>query len=245
MNHNHIVNFDDVTFSYNKELALKGVSFSLKKGDYFAILGPNGSGKTTLLKIMLGIIFPNKGSIFLQGKKTREVKNFSFIGYVPQHVSQTKFQFPVSVREVVFSGRTPKSKIFSRFKKEDKLAVDKAMEVTGIKNYQEKKMDELSGGQKQKVFIARALAGEPLILVLDEPFAGVDSSSKADFYNLLQKLNRELKVTILLTSHDIDEVSKEAKNILFLNQSVIYCGPSESFDKKLVERFIHRHIIHD
>jgi len=239
------INFENVTFSYKKEPVLKKVNFFIEKGDYFAILGPNGSGKTTLLKIMLGVLLPDKGKVFLKGVSTKKIKDFSFIGYVPQHAAQAKFQFPVSAKEIVVSGRISRLNLFAGLTEKDKAAVDKAIRITGIESYQEKKMDELSGGQRQKVFIARALAGEPSILALDEPFSGVDAPSKTDFYNLLQKFNQELKVTVFLTSHDIDEVLKEAKNILFLNQSVVYQGPSKGFDRTTVQEFVHRHIVHD
>jgi zinc transport system ATP-binding protein len=241
---NSLIEFKKVDFSYNKTPVLEGVSFSLEKGGYLGILGPNGSGKTTLLKLLLGDLPLKTGSIFLNGKNIKEIKNFSFVGYVPQQVWGADFRFPVSAEEMVFAGRIARMRLFSFFNQDDKTAIEKALEITGVKEYRKKRIDELSGGERQKVFIARALALEPDLLLLDEPFVGVDEVSQKNFYAFLRGLNENLKMTIVLVSHDVDETVQETKNILFLNKSVKYFGPSEDFNKALIKEIIHRHVEH-
>jgi len=215
----NIIEVKDVSFSYGNGQVLKGISFQVHKGDYLGIVGPNGSGKTTLIKIILGLLKPQQGS----------VKVFtSRIGYVPQKATNFDENFPVTVREVVAMGRYSKKGLFKRLSSKDKKIIHKVIEETGILEFADRLIGELSGGQQQKVFIARALATEPEVIFLDEPVTGIDEKSQDDFYNLLRKLNQEKKLTLVLISHDIEKVLEESMHIACIDHTLTcHSSPQE------------------
>lgn len=227
-----IIDIRDLSFNYDEHSILENVSFVVNKGDYLGLIGPNGSGKTTLLKLLLGILKPQKGTISVFGQSPDKLKDRYKIGYVPQRITQADIQFPATVEEIVFSGRTAKAGLFRSFSKKDHAQVNKALELVGISDYRNRLIGELSGGQRQRVFIARALAGEPTVLILDEPTVGVDLASQEAFYTLLCELNTKHKLTIVLVSHDIDVVAQEVKTVLFLNRSVIAYGSPKDLLKE-------------
>jgi zinc transport system ATP-binding protein len=218
---NTAIELQEVSFSYENNVVLNQLSFSIPEGDYVAVIGPNGAGKTTLLKIILQLIRQTSGNIRIFGKDSDLFKNQGIIGYVPQRSSQSEFNFPATVEEIVTSGRTPRIGVFRDANEHDKEAIRKAMVMTEIDAYKDRLIANLSGGQRQRVFIARALANEPRILILDEPLTGLDSASEAKFYELLSKLNTNLGITILIVSHDIDAISQKAKTILCLNHDLV------------------------
>lgn len=223
----------DVSFSYNGVPILNHISFSVRAGEYLGIFGPNGGGKTTLLKIILGLLKPTSGEVIIFGKNLEAFKEHFLIGYVPQHMGRTDYNFPATVEEVVKSGRTAKIGLFKRFNKEDRHAVQQAMEIADVVNYKNQLISKLSGGERQRVFIARALAGNPKILILDEPTVGVDTPSQEKFYTFLQDLNHKWGLTIIIVSHDIDIVADEVKCILCLNRGLVCHGsPPKDFLKE-------------
>ncbi|MDP2640970.1 MAG: metal ABC transporter ATP-binding protein [Candidatus Yanofskybacteria bacterium] len=232
-----LLELQNVGFWYNGRQVLKGVSFQVQEGDYLGILGPNGSGKTTLLKIMLGILSPQEGSVRARGKEVLAGGDFSVFGYVPQHASHAEFRFPVTVRELVSSGRVPQLPLFGRFKDADRKMVEQSMRTVGILELQNRRVDDLSGGERQKAFIARALAGNPKILILDEPLTGVDTASQELFYDFLRDLNEVFRITIILVSHDVDVLAQQVKSILCLRHELLYYGSSSDLTKEeLVEK---------
>ncbi len=230
-NRDVIIDIRDVNFSYKKDKVLEDITFSVKKGDYLGIIGPNGGGKTTLLKIILGLIKPDSGIITIFGCRIEKFKERYRIGYVPQRSFEREYTFPVTAEEVVRSGRAARMGILKRFREEDKRAVELAIEVSGVSQYRSKVISELSGGQKQMVFIARALSGEPDVLILDEPSVGIDIASEEKFYSFLSYLNKRLDITIILVSHDIGVVANEVNKILCLNRRLICHGEPEDFIK--------------
>lgn len=224
-NTNNIIELKDVSFGYNGEAALEHVSFSVKDGEYIGIIGPNGGGKTTLLKIILGLLRPTSGEVSVNAEKTQ-------IGYVPQRASQYHSRFPATVEEIVKSGRTARLGFFGRFGKKDAEAVNRALEITGISLLRRRLIGNLSGGEVQKVFLARAFAGEPKILILDEPEVGIDIAGQEEFYMFLDSLNQERGLTILFVSHDIELISHSVKSVLCLNRRLLCYGSPREFIKE-------------
>ncbi len=205
---NNIIEVDNVSFLYNNENVLENINFQVHKGDYLGIVGPNGAGKTTLIKIMLGLLSPASGSVKIFTDK---------IGYVPQKAISFDENFPATAKEVVAMGN---------FK--NKKAVEDAIEKVGMSEFKNKLIGELSGGQQQRIFIARALAAEPQVIFLDEPTTGVDQESQDEFYNLLKKLNQQMGLTLVLVSHDIEKVLKEAMHIACIDRTLVcHSSPKE------------------
>lgn len=218
-----------VSMHFGGQTVLDAVSFAIPEGAYVGIVGPNGGGKTTMLRIILGLQKASTGTVAIFGKDPIRARRGGTIGYVPQRVSSTEFSFPATVEEIVKSGRTPSLGIGRRFKKVDMAAVEQAMETVGITHLRHRIIGTLSGGERQKAFIARSLAAEPRILILDEPTTGVDSASQGQFYTLLKRLNKELHLTILFVSHDVQVIANEAGFVLALNQKLLCHCSSHDF----------------
>jgi zinc transport system ATP-binding protein len=228
-----LIELKDVNFYYGSNQVLENVSFSINAGDYVGVIGPNGGGKTTLLSIMLGLLKPSSGQVMVFGKKINNLKTErARIGYVPQRLSQLDANFPGTVYEVVSSGRTPLNGLFHKFSKTDKEAVEKAMEISEVGQFKNKLIGSLSGGERQRVMIARSLAGDPKIIILDEPTTGVDIAAQEQFYHFLAKLNHKHGLTIVFVSHDIDIVANEVHSLLLLNKKVICYGPAKDLIHK-------------
>lgn len=218
----------EVSFSYNGNPILQDISFDVQEGEYLGIIGPNGGGKTTLFKVILGLLKPQAGEVRIFGEPLESFKSRHLIGYVPQR-SISDYYFPATVEEVVRSGRTARLGLFKRISKEDARAIERVMEVTDVGRLRDRLIGQISGGERQRVFIARALASEPKILILDEPDVGVDVTAQEKFYSFLEDLNSDPGITILLISHDIDVVAHQAKTILCLNRRLVCHGPPRDF----------------
>ncbi len=226
----NIISLNDISFSYGNGEVIKEVSLKVDKGDYVGIIGPNGGGKSTLLKLMLGLLTPEKGRVELFGHNIKEFKDWYRIGYVPQK-TYFDLNFPVTVYEVVAMGRYGKIGLFRFPKKDDKQKVMQALKYVGMEEFKNRQISELSGGQQQRVFIARALACEPEVIFLDEPTVGVDVKTQKEFYNLLRKLNKELNLTLILSSHELDVVAHETNKLGYVNRTLEYFGNPEEFIK--------------
>lgn len=220
-----------VDFKYNKHLILNDVSFNIKCGEYVGIIGPNGGGKTTLIKIILGLLKPLRGEVKIFGYDLNQFKERFLIGYVPQKITQEAY-FPATVEEIVKSGIIAKIGPLKKFTAKDNEAARKAMEATDIGKYKNELLSHLSGGEKQRVFIARALAGEPKILILDEPVAGVDAPSQEQFYQFLNSLRKESALTIIYVSHDLNFIAQQVESVLCLNRKLICNCPPKEFIKE-------------
>jgi zinc transport system ATP-binding protein len=216
----------NVSVYYDNFCAIKSVNLNVEEKDFLAIIGPNGGGKSTLLKAILGLVPINQGEI--------ERKNQKPIGYVPQY-SNFDRKFPITAEEVILSGVLNKRiKILRKYSKDE---INKAKELIkrfSLNESSSKKVGDLSGGQIQKVLIARALMGEPSVLILDEPTASLDVNAKDDIYNLLAELNK--KITIIIVSHDLLAISPFIKNIACLNKTLHYHGSEEGVEKNVLEK---------
>ncbi|MDR0408283.1 MAG: ABC transporter ATP-binding protein [Campylobacteraceae bacterium] len=220
----------DLSFAYDKENILENINFEYNKGDFLALVGPNGGGKSTLLKLILGLLKPTKGTIELS------TQNF---GYVPQN-TMPNGEFPISVLDVTLMGRL-KDNAFGFYRKEDKRKAFEALEKVDMQKWAHKKIGELSIGQRQKVFIARALACEAELLILDEPTASVDMQGQVQIYNILKSLNKDKG--IIVVSHDMDVILGYATKIAYLSRTLFMHEPSaltkEAFFEKLQSNSVH------
>lgn len=198
-------------FSYNKEEILKGVSFGLNEGDFLTIQGENGSGKSTLIKLLLKNLKKKSGSIKLFGEDIEDFKDYTKIGYVPQVNDSSRVAFPITSKEYVVLNLYSKFNIFNRPNKKCFEKVRDIFETLNIENLMNEPFNKLSGGQAQKIMIARAMVNDPKVLILDEPTVGVDEVSKRDFLKLLSHLNDKHNITILMISHEMDVVRDYSK----------------------------------
>lgn len=239
-----IIELKDVSVAYGDNSILEHISFVIEKGDYVGVVGPNGGGKSTLLKIIVGLQTPQSGTVLINGASISSFRKKYEIGYVPQRIVSDSASFPATVYEVVESGRIPQLSLFGRLTPKDKIAVKEALRVARITDLENKLMSELSGGQRQRVYVARALASESKVLILDEPFVGVDIATQTEFYAFLKELNNN-GLTILFVSHDIDVITEEAKSILCLNRGLLCFGPSGLLEEKeVIEGLYGKRITH-
>jgi zinc transport system ATP-binding protein len=222
MNELEVVRLQNIWVSYGGVPALEDVTLSILQHDFLGIIGPNGGGKSTLLKVLLGLVKPDSGSVFVFGKVPEQAR--SRIGYVSQRPFFDQ-DFPVSVRDVALMGRYGKAGLLRRYSRKDKEAVEKALVRVGMQDYRDKQIGRLSGGQQQRVFVARALVSAPELLLLDEPTASIDPTMQTEFYELLAELKRDL--TIIMVSHDIGAISIYVDKIACLNRQLYYHGSKE------------------
>lgn len=225
-----LIECDGVTFGYSRQPVVEDVTLSVEAGEFLGLLGPNGSGKSTLLKLLLGRHEPDSGTVTLFGEPAHRFADGSRLGYVPQDTARPAM--PVTVRETVATGRTPHAG-FRRLRGQDRRAIDDAMARVGIENLASRRLGRLSGGQRQRAFIARALAAEADLLALDEPTVGVDSGSRAAFYDLLGSLNDE-GLTVLLVEHDIGAVTAHASRVACLDGGLHFHGDVATFESEVL-----------
>jgi zinc transport system ATP-binding protein len=224
----------DLTAGYDGTIALEDVSMTVEEGDFFAITGPNGGGKTTLLKAMMGLIKPIRGSIRVMGEPPSE--GWKHIGYVPQFAEYDR-AYPISVEEVVLMGRRSRRGMHPFYSPDDRRAAEKAMKALELLELRERKISDLSGGQRQWVYLARAIVSRPKILLLDEPTASVDKKMQRNFYDLLVELNKE--VTIIMVTHDIGVVSSYVKKVACLNRFV-FAHEESALTREMLEKSYRR-----
>lgn len=218
----------DVTVFRNELLVLDSVSLTVNRGEFTAIVGPNGSGKTTLVRAILGLIEPDRGSIRVFGRPVYALgERRSKIGYVPQ-IFDIDMTFPITVFETVLMGTYGRIGVGRRPRESDRAAAMAALEKVGVADLAGRPIARLSSGQRQRVFIARALANDPDLLVLDEPTTGVDVTTTGSLYSLLRRLKGD-GVTIVLVSHDIGVVADYIDTVACLNTALVaHCRPDEA-----------------
>src|SRR5699024_775692 len=215
-----IIRLENINFSYDSKVVLKNVNLDIKRGTFMGLVGPNGGGKTTIIKILLGLIEPDSGQVFINNQPIDKFKDWNKIGFVSQKANTFNKGFPATVFEVVSMGLTAKLGYLKFFNKKAKQQVLHAIDQVGMSEYAYRNIGDLSGGQQQRVFIARALVSEPDILILDEPTVGIDFKNVERFYELLHKLNTEQNITMLLITHDTGAMTNYATNIVCLNQTL-------------------------
>jgi len=211
-----VIELDQVYVELDGTTVLEDVNLTVNEHDFLGIIGPNGGGKTTLLRVLLGLVRPSRGKVKIMGAAVD--KNRHLLGYVPQYALFDR-SFPISVEEVVMSARLARKK-GRKFSDLDRGIVTEALSRVEMLSLSKRQIGELSGGERQRVLVARALALNPRILLLDEPTASVDSRFAAGFYELLQELNQEM--TVILVSHDISAVSSYVKTIACMNRTLYY-----------------------
>ena len=216
----NLINVEDLTFFYSGVEVLSDITFTVKKGDYLGIVGPNGSGKSTLVKNILGILQMHKGSIHLFGQPLHSFRQWNKIGYLPQRLSALNTHFPGTVEEIVKMGLVHGGNIQN---------LRKTINLMGIEHLSFRPIGELSYGEQQRAMLARALVGQPDLLIFDEPITALDPETRENFYALTEELNRSYNTTIVLITHDIGVIGKYAQNLLYLDKKVIFAGTFEDF----------------
>jgi zinc transport system ATP-binding protein len=215
----------DVSFGYGDgPPVLTGVDLAVKAGELLAIAGPNGGGKTTLVRLALGLERADGGEVFLFGEPAGRFSRRETLGYLAQR-SQLQLDAPTTVEEVVTAGRLVAGGLLGPLKRRDRELVDEAIERVGLTAVRKRPLSRLSGGQQQRAFIAKALAGSPSLLVLDEPTTGVDVESQEALAELLHRLHSELSVTILYVSHEFGAVERYVERLVLVRGGIVYDGP--------------------
>lgn len=217
-----IVTLSDVSVEFNGSLILEDVSLVVNENDFLGIIGPNGGGKTTLLKVILGLVKPFKGDVMVLDGIPAQARGR--VGYVPQ-VSLFDRSFPMTVFDAVLMGRIGKTGLASYYSSLDRDMAAESLERVGMLDQGDRQLGKLSEGQKQRVFIARALASDPKLLLLDEPTSSVDAAMETEFYGVLEKLRS--RMAIVLVSHDIGVISSHIDKIACLNRKLYYHDSKE------------------
>ncbi len=216
----HLV-VDNATIFYGEKPALQDVTFCVSVGTRVAVIGPNGAGKSTLFKALLGLLPLRRGSILIHGLPPGH--HLDCVAYIPQR-EEVEWSFPVTVTDVVMMGRYARLGWLSRPGKDDRAAVAGVLEKLNISDLADQPIGSLSGGQQQRAFLARALVQEPHIVLMDEPFTGVDISTQETTLDLFDRL-REQQVTVLVSTHDLNLAATRFDEVLLLNRRLIACGP--------------------
>jgi manganese/iron transport system ATP-binding protein len=220
-----ILEVANLTVYYEKVVALEGISFRLNKGERVAVVGPNGAGKSTLFKVIAGVLSPSQGKVNIYGHGP---DGHICIAYVPQR-SQVDWQFPVNVADVVMMGRIGKLGLLRWPKPKDWSIVEQSLKVVGLDQLSQRQISELSGGQQQRMFIARALAQEAELMLMDEPFTGLDIKSQQDILGILDELQKR-GVTVLASTHDLNLAADSFDQVMLLNRRLVGFGhPEEVF----------------
>ena len=224
-----LITIKDLCFSYDDQPILENVNLALNKGDFLGIVGPNGGGKSTLLKLILGLLTPDSGQIEVFGHSPQQER--TRLGYVPQFATFDS-AFPITVFDTVLQGRLGKTHALVGYSKQDRKIAQLAMIETDVAQFQQRPMTALSGGQRQRVLIARALACEPEILLLDEPTANIDPHHGESIFELLHRLHK--RVAIVLISHDVGFVSRSVTRVACLNRTLV-CHATSPVDSESIK----------
>ncbi len=229
MNHTHAIIADQLTVTYGSHIALNNVCVAIPAGVLCAVIGANGAGKSTFLKALLGLITPEKGTVQVCGMPASEA--YQQIAYVPQRIT-VDWHFPISVFDLVLMGRYKGGFFGGRYTAQDYAIVNDALASVGMAGYAHNLIGELSGGQQQRVFLARALAQQRKILILDEPFNGVDEETEKICIKLLKQLQKQ-GVTIMVVHHDLTAVQQYADWLVVLKTTLLYAGPATDIQSPL------------
>ena len=219
------VELSGVSFGYRPaQPVLQGVDLRVGRGEFVAVAGPNGGGKTTLLRLVLGLERPTTGEARLFGEPAHAFSRRRTLGYLAQR-AQLATEAPATVREVVASGRLAASGLLGPSRRRDRAIVAESIERVGLGEVADRPLRTLSGGQQQRAFIGRALAGEPSLLVLDEPTTGVDVEGQDALAELLDRLHRDLEVTVLYVSHEFGAVERYVERVVLVRGAIVFDGP--------------------
>jgi zinc transport system ATP-binding protein len=228
---NEIININNISVRYGQTEVLQDISFEIYKGDFLGLAGPNGAGKTTFIKALLGLLPISKGKIKLFGIYQQKFKEWNKIGYLPQKISTMNSLFPATVGEVVKLGLLSQKKWPKKISNNDLLKSEEILHELGISNLKNTNISELSGGQQQKVLLARALVSKPEILIFDEPSTALDSESRETFFQHVKRLNKQNGITVILITHDTGYIGQYANKLLYIDKRTIYFGDFSKFCK--------------
>ncbi len=231
-----VIQLDDVSFSYGGPLILKNIDLAVERGEFLGLVGPNAGGKTTLLKIILGLLVPLSGRVSVMDKSPPDGR--AAIGYCPQYAAFSR-DFPITVADTVLLSRLGNTRLIGGYRPDDRVVANRAMDATEILDIKARTLASLSGGQLQRVLIARALACEPEILILDEPTANIDLRVGGDIFDLLKKLNE--RMTIIVVSHDIGFISEYVTRVACLNRTLV-CHETAALTGEFVEQLYGSHV---
>ena len=237
-----VVCFERVSVSYGPILALDDVSFSVECGSLSGVVGPNGGGKSSLLKAVVGLVKLDTGRVLVQGRASSEMRKH--IGFVPQ-LEQVDWNFPVTVWDVAMMGLTPQRGLFRGHSRANREAATEALSTVGLIDLRRRGIGELSGGQRRRALLARAIASRPSVLLLDEPMNGLDPTAQHRFLDIIDRL-REQDVTVIMSTHDLTCVSARASDVALVNVRLIAYGPPEEvlLESVLAEAFGHQLVVH-
>lgn len=214
---NEVISVRNLWAGYDDDVVLEDINFSVKAHDFIGLIGPNGGGKTTLMRVLLGLVKPMRGQVAIMGKPPELGREH--IGYVPQIIDFDR-SFPITIFDVVRMGRLGHRRLFQRYNTQDNEIALAALRDVEMESLQDAPIGELSGGQRQRVLIARALASQPQILLLDEPTSSIDPKVSLNIYELLQRLNEHM--AIILISHDMNAISSYVKTIGCVSRKMFY-----------------------
>jgi len=224
-----VIKIDGVSFRYDELSVLEDICLTIRDKDFLGIVGPNGSGKSTLLKLILGLLSPQQGRIEVFGASPVEAR--LKIGYVPQFATFDR-SFPISVLNTVLQGRLGKTRTLFGYRRDDREAARQALAEVEILDLEQRPLTALSGGQLQRVLIARALACKPEVLILDEPTAHIDPKVEEGVFELLKRLNERL--TVIVVSHDVGFITRYISRVACLNRYLV-CHPTAELTGKMIE----------
>jgi zinc transport system ATP-binding protein len=227
-----------VSYAYNGAPVLESVSLELHHGEFVALVGPNGSGKSTLLRVLLGLLPPRTGEVRLFGEDPQRLSDWWRVGYVPQRPTLAA-DLPATVEEVVMAGRLARRGWWRWPSASDRQAVDHELAAVGLEHLRHRRSSELSAGQQQRAFIAKALASSPELLVLDEPVAGVDSQSQRLFRTSVTHLVRDHEASVLLVSHELGAVADDLDRVVVLKNRIIFDGTPKELAAEGVSLGVH------
>jgi zinc transport system ATP-binding protein len=231
-----VIELHDVSFSYGIVPVLQGIHLHVQAGEFLGIVGPNAGGKSTLLKLILGLISPQAGTIRILGKKPSQQRKQ--IGYVPQYPGFTR-DFPITVEQTVLLGRLGAGSLFGRYSRADYQAAQQALQEVEADDLAQRPISALSGGQLQRVLLARALVSDPQILILDEPTANIDMRLESDIFDRLRELNK--RMTILVVSHDVAFISDYVSRVACLNRTLV-CHHTDAIDGQVIQHLYGEHV---
>lgn len=236
------VSFQNVGVEYGPVVALEGVSFSVENGSLSGIIGPNGGGKSTLLKSVVGLVKPSQGQVLVDGRPSHRMRRR--IGFVPQ-LEQVDWHFPATVWDVVMMGLTPSRGLFRSHSRANREAAAEALGTVGLQDLRRRGIGELSGGQRRRVLLARAIASHPSLLLLDEPMTGLDPTAQHNFLDIIDQL-REGGATVIMCTHNLTCVSARASDVAVINGRLIAYGPPEEvlLEPVLADAFGHQLVVH-
>lgn len=229
------VQVEEVTVAYNGKIALHEASLKLKAGSICGLVGMNGSGKSTLFKAIMGFVKPTNGRVFIKGMPINKAQKQNLVAYIPQS-EDVDWNFPINVQDVVMMGRYGYMNFLRIPREKDRQAVAESLARTNMSEFKFRQIGELSGGQKKRAFVARALAQQAQIILLDEPFAGVDIKTEKALIQLLVEL-RDMGHTILISTHDLSSISTFCDDVVLINRTILAYGPTrEVFTKENIAR---------